>query len=167
MSQSLSPKGKKVFDYFVANPTANASKVAAKFKMSMSNVYKLKASALEDLRDSVVPEMMPMPEPKTSWQKIVREVEETSNVDKTLDARAQMYGKFKDGATLMQAIKRTMAAHASKHDKTFADDQWEALEMIVHKMGRIVNGDPDVVDHWVDIAGYATLISDRLEGNAR
>ena len=167
MSQSLSPKGKKVFDYFVANPTANASKVAAKFKMSMSNVYKLKASALEDLRDSVVPEMMPMPEPKTSWQKIVKEVEETSNVDKTLDARAQMYGKFKDGAALMQAIKRTMAAHASKHDKTFADDQWEALEMIVHKMGRIVNGDPDVVDHWVDIAGYATLIADRLEGNAR
>ena len=167
MSQSLSPKGKKVFDYFVANPTANASKVAAKFKMSMSNVYKLKASALEDLRDSVVPEMMPMPEPKTSWQKIVKEVEETSNVDKTLDARAQMYGKFKDGAAMMQAIKRTMAAHASKHDKTFADDQWEALEMIVHKMGRIVNGDPDVVDHWVDIAGYATLISDRLEGNAR
>lgn len=45
MSQSLSPKGKKVFDYFVANPTANASKVAAKFKMSMSNVYKLKTSA--------------------------------------------------------------------------------------------------------------------------
>ena len=167
MSQSLSPKGKKVFDYFVANPTANASKVAAKFKMSMSNVYKLKASALEDLRDSVVPEMMPMPEPKTSWQKIVKEVEETSNVDKTLDARAEMYGKFKDGAALMQAIKRTMAAHASKHDKTFADDQWEALEMIVHKMGRIVNGDPDVVDHWVDIAGYATLIADRLEGNAR
>ena len=88
-------------------------------------------------------------------------------MDKTLDARAEMYGKFKDGAALMQAIKRTMAAHASKHDKTFADDQWEALEMIVHKMGRIVNGDPDVVDHWVDIAGYATLISDRLEGNAR
>jgi hypothetical protein len=167
MSQSLSPKGKKVFDYFVANPTANASKVAAKFKMSMSNVYKLKASALEDLRNLVVPEMMPMPEPKTSWQKIVKEVEETTNVDKTLDARAEMYGKFKDGAALMQAIKRTMAAHASKHDKTFADDQWEALEMIVHKIGRIVNGDPDVVDHWVDIAGYATLISDRLEGNAR
>ena len=172
MSQSLSPKGKKVFDYFVANPTANASKVAAKFKMSMSNVYKLKTSAnsikatAKKIKPARLPPEIP-PEPKTSWQKIVREVEETSNVDKTLDARAQMYGKFKDGAALMQAIKRTMAAHASKHDKTFADDQWEALEMIVHKMGRIVNGDPDVVDHWVDIAGYATLISDRLEGNAR
>jgi hypothetical protein len=111
--------------------------------------------------------MLPLPEPKTSWQKIVKEVEETTNVDKTLDARAEMYGKFKDGASLMQAVKRELAAHAAKHGKTFADDQWEALEMIVHKIGRIVNGDPDVVDHWVDIAGYATLISDRLEGNAR
>jgi hypothetical protein len=172
MSQSLSPKGKKVFDYFVANPTANASKVAAKFKMSMSNVYKLKTSAnsIKATAQKIKPaRLLPEipPEPKTSWQKIVKEVEETTNVDKTLDARAEMYGKFKDGAALMQAIKRTMAAHASKHDKTFADDQWEALEMIVHKMGRIVNGDPDVVDHWVDIAGYATLIADRLEGNAR
>jgi len=169
MSQSLSPKGKKVFDYFVANPAANASKVAAKFKMSMSNVYKLKASA-NSASPSNKPKtsrMLPLPEPKTSWQKIVKEVEETSNVDKTLDARAEMYGKFKDGASLMQAVKRELAAHAAKHGKTFADDQWEALEMIVHKMGRIVNGDPDVVDHWVDIAGYATLISDRLEGNAR
>jgi hypothetical protein len=78
-----------------------------------------------------------------------------------------MYGKFKDGAALMQSIKRELAAHAAKHGKTFADDQWEALEMIVHKIGRIVNGDPDVTDHWVDIAGYATLIAERLEGNAR
>ena len=172
MSQLLSTKGKKVFDYFVANPAANASKVAAKFKMSMSNVYKLKASAnsIKATAQKTKPaRLLPEipPEPKSSWQKIVKEVEETTNVDKTLDARAEMYGKFKDGASLMQAVKRELAAHAAKHGKTFADDQWEALEMIVHKMGRIVNGDPDVVDHWVDIAGYATLISDRLEGNAR
>jgi len=172
MSQLLSTKGKKVFDYFVANPAANASKVAAKFKMSMSNVYKLKANAnsIKATAQKTKPaRLLPEipPEPKTSWQKIVKEVEETVNVDKTLDARAEMYGKFKDGASLMQAVKRELAAHAAKHGKTFADDQWEALEMIVHKIGRIVNGDPDVVDHWVDIAGYATLVSDRLEGNAR
>jgi hypothetical protein len=39
--------------------------------------------------------------------------------------------------------------------------------MIVHKIGRIVNGNPDKVDHWDDIAGYATLVSDRLKGNTR
>jgi hypothetical protein len=94
------------------------------------------------------------------------EAEET-NIDETLDARAQDYGKFKDGAALMQAMKRTLADHARMHNKTFADDQWEALEMIVHKIGRIVNGNPDKVDHWVDIAGYAKLVADRLQGNAR
>jgi hypothetical protein len=103
-----------------------------------------------------------MPEVKSSWQKVVEEVESV-NVDKTLNARAERYGKFKDGAALMQSIKRELAAHAAKHGKTFADDQWEALEMIVHKIGRIVNGDPDVTDHWVDIAGYATLIARGLK----
>ena len=92
---------------------------------------------------------------------------ETTDVDATLDARALDYGAFKDGAALMQGIKRQMAEHAAKHGKTFADDQWEALEMIVHKIGRIVNGNPDKVDHWTDIAGYAKLVADRLEGVVR
>jgi len=166
MSTTLSPKGQKVYEFFRKNPSASATAVAARYKMSVSNVYKMKARALEDLRNFVAPEMLPMPEVKSSWQKVVEEVQ-SPNVDKTLDARAEMYGKFKDGAALMQAIKRELAAHASRHNKTFADDQWEALEMIVHKIGRIVNGDPDVVDHWVDIAGYATLIAERLEGKAR
>lgn len=166
MSKKISNKGQKVYEFFRKNPNASAAQIAARYKMSVSNVYKVRARALEDLSNFVAPEMLPMPEVKSSWQKVVEEVESV-NVDKTLDARAEMYGKFKDGAALMQAIKRVLADHAAQHGKTFADDQWEALEMIVHKMGRIVNGDPDVTDHWVDIAGYATLIADRLEGNAR
>ena len=166
MSTNLSAKGQKVYEFFRKNPNASAPQIAAKHKMSISNVYKMRARALEDLRNFVAPEMLPMPEVKSSWQKVVEEVESVS-VDKTLNARAEMYGKFKDGAALMQSIKRTLADHAAKHGKTFADDQWEALEMIVHKIGRIVNGDPDVTDHWVDIAGYATLIAERLEGNSR
>lgn len=166
MSKKISDKGQKVYEFFRKNPTASAAQAATRYKMSISNVYKVRARALEDLKNFVAPEMLPMPEVKSSWQKVVEEVESV-NVDKTLDARAEMYGKFKDGAALMQAIKRVLADHAARHNKTFADDQWEALEMIVHKMGRIVNGDPDVTDHWVDIAGYATLIADRLEGKAR
>jgi len=33
----------------------------------------------------------------------------------------------------------------------------EALEMIAHKIGRILNGDPNYADSWHDIAGYAKL----------
>lgn len=105
---------------------------------------------------------------KTKKQKEERVARYFGNdVNKVLDSRAVDYGKFKDGARLMQGMKRLMADHAQAQGKTFADDQWEALEMIVHKIGRIVNGNSDKVDHWTDIAGYATLVADRLEGRVR
>ena len=52
-------------------------------------------------------------------------------------------------------------------NKSLKADQQEALEMILHKIARIVNGDPDYADSWVDIAGYAKLVADRLEGIER
>jgi len=153
--RAQSSKSNKFMKYISLHPDANVKELAAKMGITSSLGYQLRKRVLDDQAGGFAPpEMVPMP----AW---------SSNVDKTLDARAENYGKFKDGAELMQAIKRRMADHAAKHDKTFADDQWEALEMIVHKIGRIVNGNPDVVDHWVDIAGYATLIVDRLEGHPR
>jgi hypothetical protein len=154
-------KSAKIREYFKTHPGAGVDKVAGKFDSPKSMVYKLRKEVAAQWQS---PELMPVPVPSLSvWKP---EVEEAS-VDQTLDARAQDYGKFKDGAALMQGIKRLLADHAARHNKTFADDQWEALEMIVHKMGRIVNGNPDKVDSWVDIAGYATLVADRLQGNAR
>ncbi len=69
-------------------------------------------------------------------------------------------------AAYVRGMKRLVADHAQRHGKTFADDQWEALEMIIHKVGRIVNGNPDKIDHWIDIAGYAKLVAMRLEGRS-
>lgn len=39
--------------------------------------------------------------------------------------------------------------------------------MIAHKLGRIINGDPNYSDSWHDIAGYAKLVADRLDGVVR
>jgi hypothetical protein len=39
--------------------------------------------------------------------------------------------------------------------------------MICHKIARILNGDPNYADSWVDIAGYAQLVADRLLGIER
>ena len=88
-------------------------------------------------------------------------------VDETLDARAVEYGKFIEGAEVMQMLKRVVLNALNNRDKTLAHDQAEAMDMIIHKIGRIVNGNPDVVDHWLDIAGYAKLVADRLEGRIR
>jgi phosphoribosylanthranilate isomerase len=154
MSQPIASKTLKIIQYFKDHPTADVKKVAAKFKCALPKVYSIRKRAREESWQP--PELLPMPP-----------VPEVTAVDTVLDQRAVDYGAFKDGAALMQGIKRLLADHAQKHGKTFADDQWEALEMIVHKMGRIVNGNPDKVDHWTDIAGYAKLVADRLEGRVR
>ena len=41
-------------------------------------------------------------------------------------------------------------------------DKKEALEMIRHKIVRILNGDPEFHDSWHDIVGYAKLAADRV-----
>jgi hypothetical protein len=40
--------------------------------------------------------------------------------------------------------------------------QREALEMIAHKISRILAGDPHFADHWTDISGYARLVERQL-----
>lgn len=92
---------------------------------------------------------------------------ESTTVDAILDARAENYGKFIDGAEIMQMLKRMVHGYIENRGTQLAFDQRESIDMIIHKLGRIINGNPDHVDSWRDIAGYATLVADRLEGNAR
>ena len=84
-----------------------------------------------------------------------------------LDQRGNRYGTFKGHAEITQDLKSLIRGELAKRNKHLAPDQLEALDMICHKIGRIVNGDPDYDDSWVDIAGYAQLVADRLQGNAR
>ena len=39
----------------------------------------------------------------------------------------------------------------------------ESLNMIIRKVARITTGDPNFVDHWLDIAGYATRMAEHLQ----
>lgn len=85
----------------------------------------------------------------------------------TLDERGKRYGKFTGHAEVTMHLKRSIRMFAELRGVEFADDQIEALDMICHKIGRIINGDPDYADSWIDIAGYAKLVADRLEGTKR
>lgn len=149
-------KTEKIRAYLTENPDAKVSDVVKKFGVTPPYVYHLRKKM-----------KAPAPDKAPAGAMVFTLEDKPQTVDQVLDARAVNYGTFADGARLMQALKRTLSEHAQKHGKTFADDQWEALEMIVHKMARIVNGNPDNHDSWVDIAGYAMLVADRLEGNAR
>jgi hypothetical protein len=88
-----------------------------------------------------------------------------ADVDAVLAERGKRYGKFKDHAYITQKLKGVMFTYTPREE--MMDDQVEALEMIAHKIGRILNGDPNYADSWIDIAGYAKLVADRLEGVER
>lgn len=88
-----------------------------------------------------------------------------SDVDAILAERGKRYGSFEGHAEISQNLKGIFAhfMHARGCELDF--DQREALDMIAHKIARIINGDPNYADNWVDIAGYAKRVADRLEAN--
>lgn len=83
-----------------------------------------------------------------------------SNIDGVLAERGSRYGSFDRHSNITQGLKRVMVG--SPKWATLADDQKEALEMIQHKIGRILNGDPSYIDSWTDIIGYTRLVEKRL-----
>lgn len=82
-----------------------------------------------------------------------------------LAERGKRYGNFEDQALISQKLKAIVTS-AMGH-ALFAPDQHEALQMFCTKMARIINGDPNYIDNWDDIAGYATLVADRLRAEKK
>ena len=82
------------------------------------------------------------------------------HADPLLADRGARYGAFKDNAALSQALKAVM--RSGPKWEALDPDMKEALEMSAHKISRILCGDPHYDDSWVDIAGYATRVADRL-----
>jgi hypothetical protein len=83
----------------------------------------------------------------------------SDTIEATLAERGKRYGDFVGHALITQGIKRQM--QMTEGWKNLDDYHREALEMIAHKIGRILNGDPTYFDSWHDIAGYAKLVEDR------
>jgi hypothetical protein len=86
------------------------------------------------------------------------------SVNTLLQERALQYGTFVSLAKTAQEFKSVLYRELGSRNKRLADDQAEALDMILHKIARIINGDANHVDSWADIAGYATLVAERLQG---
>lgn len=85
------------------------------------------------------------------------------SISGVLAQRGTRYGAFIGHSEICQDLKATIKLHLDNRQKTLHWDQQEALDMICHKIARIINGDADYADSWVDIAGYAKLVADRLE----
>lgn len=83
------------------------------------------------------------------------------DVDMILSERARTYGTFLSNAATAQQLKTCLHSQVNWH--VLPVDCKEAIEMIMHKISRIINGDPEYLDSWHDIAGYAMCVANRIE----
>lgn len=84
-----------------------------------------------------------------------------SAIETILAERGSRYGTLMQHGTVVQDLKAVL--HTSPKWAVLEPDQKEALDMIAHKIGRIVCGDPTYIDTWTDIVGYARLVEKRLQ----
>jgi hypothetical protein len=109
----------------------------------------------------------PSYDPEAGEYVVVEGAKSAQEVDAILNTRAPNYGSFLGLSQVTQRLKAVAHQFAGQNNKTFDADQAEALDLIFTKIGRILNGDPNHLDSWIDIAGYATLVADRLQGKIR
>ena len=79
------------------------------------------------------------------------------------EARGVQYGDFTTQGQIAQVLKSLM--RDTNGWGRLAPYQRESLEMIAHKISRILNGNPNNHDSWIDIAGYAKIVADRVHGD--
>jgi hypothetical protein len=173
---------KRAIQEFAVNPTATCRDVAKKCGISKSaadNIrfkYKneisrernrMKPYEVEEQMELDLSQFPTVEELARSKDRMQSVTTSRMTVDNVVDERAITYGKFENLAEVSQRFKDSLHYFLITRNKYLAPDQQEAMELIFHKFARIVNGDPDHIDNWKDIAGYATLVADRLEGNPR
>lgn len=79
-----------------------------------------------------------------------------------LKEREKQHGDFSVHAALTQGMKAIAQSKVGNY-ASLTPTQREAVDMILHKIGRILAGDPNHHDHWDDIAGYAKITRDRIK----
>lgn len=82
-------------------------------------------------------------------------------IDNTIRERTATHGDFDKVAMVAQPLKNHTRAVASPR---VGFVHQEAIDMILHKIARIAVGNPNELDHWRDIEGYAKLVQKWLNG---
>jgi hypothetical protein len=73
-----------------------------------------------------------------------------------LKERQKTHGEYESVSRVAQSLKCILESGPSFDD--LSEIQVESLQLICTKLARIVCGNPDEPDHWVDISGYADLV---------
>lgn len=138
-------------------PDISVAEIAKRTKSTPGFVYQVRKKfydSREKYHEASAPADAPVTKP-------------VAGIDATLNERASTYGLFRGQAEISQTLKSVIIDFAAERNANLDNPQREALEMICHKIARIINGDPNHHDSWHDIAGYAQLVADQIRGIER
>ena len=89
---------------------------------------------------------------------------DSSVADITLKERDPKYGTFRVNSRVAHSIKSAFRA-APNWDR-LPTDMAESLDMVAHKLSRLLCGDFNHLDSWHDAIGYLRLVERRLLGES-
>ena len=87
------------------------------------------------------------------------------SVNDMLQDRISVYGDFASQADISQCLKHIVQSEANWKKMNYV--QKEAIELILHKIARIMNGNPYYIDSWRDLVGYSQLVVNALAKDSR
>ena len=82
----------------------------------------------------------------------------TKEINDLTSEKAKTHGDFDLSSLFVRRVYTEIANSPNFHNLT--PPQERGLRMIVEKLSRILYGDSQFLDHWIDIEGYAKLIND-------
>ena len=88
------------------------------------------------------------------------EMNMVDSAKEAVEARNSTHGDYSLSSNYIQ-LRKQMMRHTPGWG-VLTGDQKQTLDMIAVKEARILFGDPHERDHWVDIEGYAKLVTDRM-----
>jgi len=77
------------------------------------------------------------------------------STENLLQERGSTHGLFSNNAVISQSLKEVVRSGVKYSELTAV--QKEALDMTLHKISRIVSGNPFEDDHWLDGGNYLHL----------
>lgn len=159
-------KAVAVMEWLNTEPNATDAHIAKHVGCHATYVKQIRRKMIHAQQEVVKEEV------KTPLNPVEKVLNSRSNADedplgKLLDKRAEQYGSFMFSANIAIRLKGIMHNAIAQQDMNVAPDQLLALDMIAVKISRLLAGNPSHLDSWVDIAGYAKLVADRLQGTVR
>jgi hypothetical protein len=100
-------------------------------------------------------------------EKVMRDL---PDINETLAERGKTHGDWPVQAEVADYIISTIAGKMNRDSDIWwhmTPSQRQAITLIATKLARIACGNPHEVDHWHDIAGYATLAAEEIRSRQK